>query len=145
MQKDTFLFYLIYFLFMVSPFLFLLIARISVAQEIDSSFLSGCITASGILTGFLVSSAISKREILEVNHYLMLMINLGVFFLVLNFIFIKHLVFPGQPDISDFALVMVSVNANAFTAMIIAFRLVFHEFFARFWEALNDAFKSRHS
>jgi hypothetical protein len=106
--------------------------------------LSGCITASGILTGFLVSSAISKREALEVHHYLMLLINLGVFFLVLNFIFIKHLVFLGRSDISDFALVMVSVNANAFTAIIIAFRLVFHEFFKRFWEALNNALRSRH-
>lgn len=46
-----------------------------------------------------------------------------IFIFVLNAIFIKHIVHSGRPNLYDFALVMMSVNANAFTAIIIAFRL----------------------
>jgi hypothetical protein len=73
----TFAFYSVYALFVVSPLIFLRIAGVPTNNEIDSSFLGGFITASGIFAGFLVSSAISRREALELHHYLMLLANLA--------------------------------------------------------------------
>lgn len=128
-EKLTFTFSFTYMLFIFSPFLFLFISRISLTKEIEPSLLGGFITASGIFAGILASSAISKRETLEPYNYLMLLANLGLFFLVLNMVFIKHLFLIGQPDILDFALVMVGVNANAFSALVFALDLFHHEVF----------------
>jgi hypothetical protein len=130
-ERWTFAFCFVYALFIISPLILLRIAGIQTATEIDSSFLSGFITASGIFAGFLASSAISRREALDLRHYLMLLANLGVFFIVLNMIFLKHLILVGRPDLLDFAFVMISVNTNAFTAIIIATTLFIHEFIER--------------
>jgi hypothetical protein len=140
--KWTITFSFSYAIVTFSPLLFLWIAHISTTQEIDSSFLGGFITASGILTGFLTSSAISRRETLDIHNYLMLLLNVGAFFLVLNIIFLKHLIFIGRPDLLDFGFVMVSVNANAFTAIIIAMRLLVHEFIERIQQSIKEAFHS---
>jgi len=142
-ERWTFAFYSVYALFVVSPLIFLRIAGVPTNNEIDSSFLGGFITASGIFAGFLVSSAISRREALELHHYLMLLANLGIFFLVLNMIFLKHLIWIGRPDLLDFAFVMISVNANAFTAIIIAMRLFLHEFMERAQKLVNQVLRPR--
>jgi len=144
-QRWTVTFSFTYALVTFCPLVFVLIASvigISITKEIDSTFLSGFIAASGIFAGFLVSSAISRREVLDFHHYLMLFSNLGIFFFVLNVIFIKHLVFAGQPDLVDFALVMVTVNANAFTAIHIALDLAFHEFMLRIPQFIKEALRS---
>jgi hypothetical protein len=145
-RKWTLKFSFVYAIVAFCPLVFVLIASIagvSSTKAIDSSFLSGFIAASGIFAGFLASSAISRRAALELHHYVLLLANLGIFFCVLNVIFIKHLVFVGQSDLTDFALVMVSVNANAFTAIYIAFNLLFHEFILRLPQLLKKVLQSR--
>jgi hypothetical protein len=134
-----------YMLVSFCPLIFVLIAGIlgvSSTTGIDSSFLSGFIAASGIFAGFLVTSAISGREALDLHHYVLLLANLGIFFCLLNVIFIKHLFFVGRPDLVDFAIVMVSVNANAFTAVYTAFILIFHEFILRFSQIVEKMLRS---
>lgn len=141
-QKRALAFSFTYALVAFCPLIFVLIAAVlgvSSTNAIDPSFLSGFIAASGIFAGFLVSSAISRREVLELHHYLMLFANLMIFFWVLNAIFIKHLVLVGRPDLTDFAFVMISVNANAFTAIVISMGLFLHEFWERVKQLLREA------
>ena len=125
-EKWTFVFSFCFALMILSPFIYMLISGISASQEIDPSFLSGFITASGILAGFITSSAISRKETLESHHYFMVVVNLATFVFALNSIFAKHLIYIGKPDFGDFIWVMVSINANAFTALVIAWRLLIH-------------------
>jgi hypothetical protein len=71
---------LVYLLVVFFPLLLTVGARVSGA-EIDPAFLGGFITGSGIFAGFLTASAISRREALELHHYLLLLTNLGLFFI----------------------------------------------------------------
>ena len=120
-----------YFFFTFLPFLILAYAvmtgRVSVTQEIDSSFISGSITASGVLAGFMTTSVISKSEELEPHHYLLVYVNLGILLYAVNIIFTKHLLFVEKPTVMDFAFIMTSVNANAFAAILISWRLLHHK------------------
>jgi hypothetical protein len=123
--------FVVYYIFTFSPFLILIYAvvvgRVSITQEIDSSSISGSITASGVLTGFLTASILSKSEELEPHYYMLLVINLGIFFSVVNMIFVKHLFFVEKPTVADFTFVMTSINANAFAVIIISLRLFHHK------------------
>jgi len=125
--KRGLVFSAVYFIVTFSSFLFLLVTGTSLTQEIDSSFLSGFITASGVFKGFLTASAISKSDALDLEHYLLTLLNLALFFGVLNVIFVGHLVHgmktnSWKPNLLDFSLVMISVNANALTGLMIAER-----------------------
>lgn len=124
-EKWEIIFLWLYFIVAFCPFLFIFIAGVPLRTEVETSLVTGFITASGIFAGFLTGSAISRKEALDLHHYLILFLNLGFFFFVLNIIFVKHLVIVGKVDMFDFGLVMVTVNANAFIAIMIALRLFF--------------------
>lgn len=116
-----------YVLMIFSPFLFLLIYSGSLTNEIEPSLLGAFITASGIFAGLVTSSIISRKESLTKYHYLMSVANLGIFLYALYGIFAKQVILGAKLDLIDFGFVMMSVNANAFLALIIAWRLLFHK------------------
>jgi len=110
-----------FFLLVAFPFLSVIINGIPFDTKIDTVYLNGLITASGIIFGFLSATAIAKSETL--GYGIMMLISFDLVLLVMAGykVFISAL--EGKPTVSTLCWTMSSFLGNSGTAWILMKKL----------------------
>jgi len=88
--------------------------------EIEPALLSGIITASGILMGFITASAVSKIDLFEGRYFVLIECNIIVFAIAIWFIFANQMVWGGKPTKFDLSWAMAALSSNVVIALLIS-------------------------
>lgn len=91
-------------------------------KEIETGYVNGLITASGIFLGFMSAAVISRGEHLEVFHYYLIKISFSIFFAVL--VLISNAQFRGKVTGYELGFIQASVFPNGFAAFMIINRML---------------------
>jgi len=114
-------FWLLYFLAGGLPHLIIFVSEPS-KTCIDPAYLSGLITASGILLGFISTTALTKSKTLPYDIMFVITVDFAVFFLAIFKLFLSILY--GNPSkINVLAWIMSSFLVNGGTVYILMSRL----------------------
>jgi hypothetical protein len=110
-----------YFVVTFSPFLVIFGGKVPIDIEIEPAFISGLITLSGVLVGF-VTAIVATKQPLPSWVTVMLLLNWGFLLFTANEVF--RCALGLSPSIYAAAWTMCSLMSNHFTAgVILALRL----------------------
>jgi len=126
--SPTLIVFILFFSVTFSPFLMIFGGKVPIDIEIEPAFISGLITLSGILVGF-VTAIVATKQPLPSWVTVMLLMNWGLLLFTANEVFrcalgLRPLIDLGlSTSISAATLTMCSVMSNHFTAIVVILRL----------------------